>query len=346
MSKILLTGGAGFLGSHFTEEYVRHGHDVVILDTVEEGDTHDQVQHLDVELCAGKVLAIRGDVCDKDLVKHIIVREKITEVVHLAGISHTVSTALGQVPAYKSGFMGLATIYDVIIQLKNERRNTVKRVSVASSSLLSGMFKKQENGKVKNDDTILDLDDCYHQYCDNKLAMEMICRDNWNQFQIPFSIFRFGTQYGPRMKRNVVTWYFIRNAMLGLPLEVHGDGSQVRQHFYCKDMAKATALIMDNLEKFKNKAISIVPNYMTSVMDIAEAVKKVIPEAQIFCTEKRPIDVKVNEIEPSKELEELGWKPEYDMEAGVRETIEWYKERMDLVREGFDKRIKEVKQNE
>jgi nucleoside-diphosphate-sugar epimerase len=329
--KVLVTGGAGFIGSHLVEQLVAKGHQVTTLD-VEAGWT--------ASYPAG-VVCFRQDVSNYIHVRGLIDLFEPDEIVHLAGISHTVSSALGQRSALRPGVNGLACIQDAIREVCDPKKPP--RVSVASSSLLSGMMKPLAgcDWMVANDETQLNLADCYHQYCDNKLMMEMLCWSNKYQFGIPFTIFRFGTQYGPRMRPNVVTWYFIRNALLGVPMQIHGTGKQVRQHFYVKDLVAAIVLMLENRALFSNKVISIVPKNMTSVQEIAETVAMVVPGSKIERVDSRAIDVKVRQITSSSLLESQGWVPQYNLEEGIRETVEFYRGRMDLVEAGFDKRIKE-----
>lgn len=330
--RILVTGGGGFVGSHLANLLADAGHTIAILD-IDESNARE---------ISSQVQFIKGDVTDSALVTDLLRQSAFHEIVHLAGISHTVSSALGQVGALMPGTIGLATIYDAIQKLSEEGRSKLRRVSIASSSLLSGMFQRYgASGKVENDETTIDLADCYHQYVDNKLAMEMICHDNWNQFGVNFTIFRFGTTYGPRMKRNVVTWYFIRDALLGRPMKIHGDGSQRRQHFHVSDLVNGIRIILEN-DYFHNHTVSIVPENMTSVLDIARAVGACMPSALHYkFVPERPIDVRVRQIRFPMALGVLGWQPNITLNEGIAVTVEYYKERMHLVEDGFDDRIKE-----
>jgi len=344
---VLITGGTGFVGSHLCEKLHQRGHEVWVLD-IEDNWIKE------IAASTGRVTWFKGTVVDDDLVKGVLLNARPEEIVHLAGVSHTVSSALGQRSALEPGVMGLATIQDVIRQLCEPGRlsklQEPPRISIASSSLCSGMFAADRQLKkgsgfvsgVANDASKIDLNDCYHQYVDNKLMMEMLCHSNRYQFGQPFTIFRFGTLYGPRMNPNVVTWYFIRNALLKTPMIVHGDGKQVRQHFYVEDLVDGIVKILENRQKFLNKTVSIVPDHMSSVWDIAQAVTKAVPDARIECVQSRSIDVKVKQIAMPDDLVELGWRPRFSLEEGIAKTVEFYRNCMELVRGGADERIKET----
>ena len=341
--KVLLSGGTGFIGSHLAEELVTDGHEVLLYD-VDYGNLGD-LKELGLMY---KLTFLQRDITEYGIIRDVIARWKPNQIVHLAGVSHTVASALGQRSALHPGVMGLATIQDAIRScLEHREIERPPRVLIASSSLTSGMFRlnltsDNRHTAVDNDATALDLKDCYHQYVDNKLAMEMLCHSNWAQHKLPFTIMRFGTQYGPRMNRNVVTWYFIRNALLGKPLEIHGDGMQRRQHFYVKDLVSAMMLILQNQARTLGRTISIVPEKMTTVNDLALIVAAATPTpVEIIHVDKRPIDVRVNQIRTSDLLEELGWSIEHSLRSGIEKTVEYYSNRMDLVTEGFDSRIKE-----
>ena len=358
--KVLITGGTGFIGSHLAEELVSAGYNVLLYD-ISPGNMKELMEISLIQ----RHDWVHGDVVNYGLMMSVLKGFKPDQIVHLAGISHTVASALGQSAALRPGVMGLATIQDAVRRcLENGDLEAPPRILIASSSLTSGQFNCfpveatpesavplgtagswspwLRSDLVDSDASLLDLKDCYHQYVDNKLAMEMLCFSNYAQHRLPFTIMRFGTQYGPRMNRNVVTWYFIRNALLGKPLEVHGDGRQARQHFYVKDLVKGILLILENPDITEGKIISLVPPNMTSVRELANAVAAVVPEpVQIEHVGKRPIDVRVRRISPSPELVELGWKITWPLRDGLAETVEYYRNRMDLVREGFDERIKE-----
>jgi len=335
--KVLITGGAGFLGGYIAHELQARGYKVVITD-IDDSNADEIIDDMGPE---EPIWFSKVDVTDPEGMRKLLAELEIEEVIHLAGISHTVAAALGQRAAWMPGTVGLATIHDAIADNKALGVNKVRRVSISSSSLLSGMFQENEKGKVANDEQRILLSDCYHQYVDNKLGMEMICHDNWYQFEVPFSIFRFGTQYGPRMRRNIVTWYFVRNVLLGRPMVIHGDGTQQRQHFYCEDLARGVATIIDNFDVFKNRTVSIVPEHMTSVNEIADAITEVVPGAEKRYVESRTIDARVKQIEQSLELTAAGWLPEVGLIEGLEKTVEYYRKRMELVTAGFDERVKE-----
>lgn len=328
--RVFLTGGSGFLGGHIATELVSRGHEVVMGDISEENLPEI---YADVSMEARDRLHFEFvNVTNLPSLQYAIVKHNPDHIVHLAGISNTVDSATGQLEAMKVGLLGLGGIFDSLVKLKECKDiQEMPHVSIASSSLVSGTVEPGNDGEVDNSEPWLNLKNCYHQYCDVKLMMEMLCRDNAYQFGIPTTAIRLGTQYGPRMNRNVVTWYFIRNALLGKPIQIQGDGLQWRQHYYCTDFAKAVRTVVENQEQFVNDIVSPVPDEMTTVKDIAVAVQRAIPGSAIEFVPARSIDVKVRQIRPSEKLRHFGWKQEVSLSDGVERTVAYYKKRMDLV---------------
>lgn len=329
MSNVLVTGGAGFIGSHLVEALSKAGHRIVVVDVSD--------ANVDEMFASGADFRfLKGSSVDRPLLEHVIEAAQIEEVVHLSGVSNTVDTALGQVPAFLSGFIGLATIYDVIQTLQKKGTSSVQRVSIASSSLTSGVWLDRTHkfpvpeDAVRNDATTIDISKCYHPYVDGKIAMELLCHSNWQQFKIPFTIMRFATLYGPRMNRNVVTWYFVRNVLQGKPMQIHGDGSQKRQHMYVTDLADAIALMIGKRKQFSGSTVSIVPAQMTSMLELAQAVQQAVPGSTYELVPSRAIDLKVDKIAPPMQLFSSGWSIKHDLVSGLRETVEYYRRRPEL----------------
>lgn len=323
---VLLVGGGGFLGSHIVEELLELGHFPVVLDVTEENILEVS------ELTRRPVKIYLASATNFLRVRTLLDNHKIDVVIYLSGISNTVDTASALAKAYEVGVVGLATLYDAISSTLVVHKPTVM---IASSSLTASMWGNQRdaNGLVLNGATKLDIADCYHPYVDQKIAMEMMCRTQWRQNRIPFVAMRFATLYGPRMNRNVVTWYFIRNALRGHSLIIQGDGLQKRQHMYCKDMSWAIGKILQHPQRFMNKAVSIVPAEMVTVRDIADSVCSVVSGAEVSFTHSRAVDITMAKIAESEELKVVGWCQRYSLFDGIKQTVEYYRKRPDLWRE-------------
>jgi len=236
-------------------------------------------------------------------------------------VSHTVSAALGFSSGYYPGVCGLSKMLEKLDATK------VDKVLISSSSLTSGLL-KDKDGIIKSGETWIDTGESYHAYVSNKLAMELCLRDWHVATGKNFVIMRFATTYGPRMRPGVVDDYFIRRIMKGKPMQIHGDGKQWRQHIYVKDLVKGIVLAVEK-DEANNKVLHLVPDYRVSVLDMANAYKKAVPEASIEFVDKRPVDIKVKFLDSKETKKILGWKPEFSLEEGVLETVRWYKEHPD-----------------
>jgi len=319
---VLVVGGTGFIGGHLVEE-------------LDKSEVVGDVVAYDVSVgcyryIKDKCTFEKGDICNKAHLSTVMSEYDIDIIYNLAGISHTVSSAKGLGRTYRAGIYGFSKMLDVLSQGDYD----VDRVLIASSSLTSGIMKRTEDmvgsqsysdKYIKSDETVLDTERSYHPYVSNKLAMEMALRDHNEMYGTPFTIMRYGTTYGPRMARGVVTWYFIRAALEGGKIMVEGDGEQWRQHFYVKDNVEGQVKAIEQ-DHSKNEVISLAPSWKTTVNEIAETIQELRPEVEIEYTDPREHQVKVEYIDTDKTTDMLNWSADTDLKEGLRKTIEWYEE--------------------
>ena len=333
---IVIAGGTGFIGGHLAEELNKRGHKVLLLDVVE-GCREDL--YYDPEF-------IRRDVATIKDFENIVKDGFYDVLVYLAAVSHTCSAGKVISENYRNGVYGLARLLD-------QGGKYLDKVLIASSSLISGLLKSHEvmlkyysdelQDVVKANETWIDTGLSYHPYVSNKVAMEMCVRDWAYLNNKKFIIARFGTTYGPRMRPGVVDDIFIRRAMKGLPLEIHGDGSQWRQHIYVEEIVRGIANALAD-DEASNQVFYLVPNYKVSVKEIAETIKSFIPETEIRYVDKRPLDIKVKYINPYETYKILGWQNRLTFVEGMEKTVKWYKKNpewmpKEITEDYFSKRI-------
>lgn len=307
---IMITGGTGFIGSHLAQRFSKEGHKVVLYDL--NTGWYPEIKDENISF-------VQGCVTNKPLMKHVLKDDSIDYMFFLAGVSHTVASALGSGETVKSGAYGLTCTLDASLD------TNLKRTYIASSSLCSTLL-KDTDGIVRAGETVVDTAQCYHPYSTNKMCMEMLLRDYADVYGKKFTILRYSTQYGPRMAKNVVTWYFVKNALTGNPMVINGDGSQWRQHEYIDDTVEAHVKALAN-PRCENKVCYVVPNWKTSVKQMAEGIQYWIPQAKIEYAEKRKLDIRVKFIDPKETEEMLDWKATTSFKDGVKRTLDWYDHR-------------------
>lgn len=339
--KIVIAGGTGFIGGHLAEELNKRGHDVLLLDVVE-----GCLEDLDFTPDFVKV-----DVATINDFRSIVDRGYNT-LVYFAGISHTCSAGKMISENYRNGLYGLSRLLD-------QGGEGLDKVLIASSSLISGLLKSYKQmihyyddeilDVVKSNETWVDTGESYHPYVSNKIAMEMCIRDWAKLNSKKFVIARFGTTYGPRMRPGVVDDIFIRRAIKGmkemksLPLQVHGDGKQWRQHIYVGELVRGVVMALEG-DSANNRVFYLVPEYKVSVYGMALAIQSIIPGAKIDFVDKRPLDIKVKYIDPSETHRILGWSNRLSFEEGIKLTVNWYLENPDwmpkeLTEDYFSKKL-------
>ncbi|MFP8872986.1 MAG: NAD-dependent epimerase/dehydratase family protein, partial [Myxococcota bacterium] len=221
MSKVVVTGGSGFIGSHVVDALADAGHEIVVIDHRVRPHRAD-VQFEDVDLLdLSSVLAATRDA------EHIF---------HLAAVSN-VNYAY-KYPVYSTALnvMGTTNV------LESARVNGAKRVHFASTVWV---YNGAPEGDEPADESVpFHLNGAGHIYTSTKMACEMICHNYSELYDLPFTVLRYGIPYGPRMREELLIPIFLKKALRGEPLTVAGKGEQYRNFVYVRDLAEAHLLAM------------------------------------------------------------------------------------------------------
>lgn len=301
----VVTGGAGFIGSHVVDKLKDAGHEVTVIDHRVKPRRGD-VKYKDVDIVdfASVLSAIRG----------------ADAIFHLAAVSN-VNVAFEQ-PVYcvKLNAIGTSNI------LEAARVNGAKRVVLASTVWVYGAAESNEVDEYSP----FQLRRPGHIYSSTKIASELFCHDYWNLYKQPFTILRYGIPYGPRMRDELVIPIFLKKAFSGQPITIAGDGSQYRNFIYVEDMAKAHVLALS--ERAENKVFNLEGVQKVSIKDIAETINKLLGgDVKIEYVPARAGDFAGKEVSREKAKKVLEWEATTSFEEGMKKTVEWYKKRMDRV---------------
>jgi len=308
--RILITGGAGFIGSYLCEKYTKEEHTVLCLDNFLSGNLLN-VRHL---LDYRNFKLIKGDVKDFDLLERII--RDVDVVFHLAAQIHVDRSYVEPRLTYEINVMGTQNVLEVA------RIYDVKKVIHTSSSEVYG------SAQYVPIDEKHPLD-APHPYGASKIAADRMCNAYIQTYGMDISIPRFFNIFGPR-QRDIgyggVISIFTRRVLNNIPPVIYGDGLQTRDYTYIEDAVRAFDLVLNHKSRLdpvnigSGKEVSIL-NLANLIIDLCGKKRKIHP----VHVEPRIGEVKKLIADATKAKEILGWEPEYDLKEGLKAFIQWYR---------------------
>jgi UDP-glucose 4-epimerase len=302
MATVVVTGGSGFIGSHVVDALVDAGHQVTVVDHRVRPHRSD-VGFEDVDLM--------------DLSSVLAATKGAEHIFHLAAVSN-VNYAY-KYPVYSTALNVMGTTH----MLEAARINGVQRVHLASTVWI---YNGAPNGKPADETVPFYLDGAGHIYTSTKMAAEMICHNYSQLYKVPFTILRYGIPYGPRMREELLIPIFIKRALNGQPLTISGRGEQYRNFVYVRDMAEAHVLAMK--ENAANQTYNLEGTRKVTVLEVAEGIKKALgDDVKLEFVPARPGDFGGKEVTANKARHELGWYPTVSFEEGLRQTVDWFRQR-------------------
>ncbi|MGC9031586.1 MAG: NAD-dependent epimerase/dehydratase family protein [Minisyncoccia bacterium] len=308
--KILITGGAGFIGSHLQDALIKRGYKIIIIDNLSTGKK---------ENINKKAKFYKIDILNPKI-SEIFKKEKPTIVFHLAA-QMNVRKSVGDLI-----FDAKVNIFGSLNILENCKNFGVKKIIFASSGgAIYGETKKIPTPENYSENPI-------SPYGISKLTVEKYLKFYKENFGLNFISLRFSNVYGPRQnlksEAGVVTIFIDKLLHNKIPT-IFGDGFQTRDFVYVKDVVEAAlkalayrAPISANLEPVFNVGTGIETSINELYNLISQKLKKNIkPNYELA----KPGDLKRSCLDFSKIKKELRWQPKYDLEKGLTETIKWFK---------------------
>jgi UDP-glucuronate 4-epimerase len=310
----LVTGGAGFIGSHLVERLLAEGHRVTCLDNFD--DFYDPAlkrRNLTQALKDSKFCLVEGDLRDEDLLHKLFPEEKIEIVAHLAaraGVRPSIENPLLYADVNVRGTLNL---------LEACKKHKVRRVVFASSSSVYG-----NNLKVPfaEEDPV---DNPISPYAATKKAGELICHTYHHLYGMDVACLRYFTVYGPRQRPEMAIHQFTRRIHQGEKITLFGDGSSRRDYTYIGDAIEGTiaALGREHGYEIYNIGESQTTSLAQLVQWIEEQLKK---KARVEYLPAQPGDVERTYADIRKAVKRLGYRARTDIREGLARFIRWYLE--------------------
>ncbi|WGK64738.1 dTDP-glucose 4,6-dehydratase [Croceiramulus getboli] len=332
-SNILVTGGAGFIGSHLVRHLVglNSGNQIYNLDLLTYAGNLANLR--DIE-SASNYTFIKGDICDTSLVQQILKKHEINVVIHLAAESHVDRSISNPTLFAETNVLGTLNLLNACLHhwngdFRNKLFYHISTDEVFGSLGPEGFF---------NENTPYDP---RSPYSASKASSDHFVRAYGETYQLPYIVSNCSNNYGPYQFPEKLIPLMINNCIHEQPLPVYGDGLQVRDWLYVEDHIDAiwtclqkgtpgsTYLIGGNNE-WKN--IDLV-HQLCDIMDEKLSRKKGHSASLISYVSDRAGHDKRYAIDASKIRKELGWKPKTNFQEGLRKTVDWYLDHPDWLTE-------------
>jgi len=306
---VLVTGGAGFVGSHLVKELIKRGSHVVIADIV-----FDKKSYLYTEKLNKKSKIVNLDICDYKKLLTLIKKYKINFIFHLA------AQALVQ-DAYDAPKKTLENnIVSTINILETCRVNPqIKGVVVASSDKAYGDLHKKKY--VESDPLFGD-----HPYEVSKSATDLICTSYYKTYGIPVAITRFGNIYGEGdLNFSRIIPGIMKAIVKNTPLIIRSNGKYIRDYLYVKDVVNGYIMLAQNIEKNMGEAFNFGSDDTLTVLGIIKQVEETLDKKiryKIMNSVKN--EIPYQSLDYSKIKKRLGWKPKESVKSTVKTILNWY----------------------
>jgi UDP-glucose 4-epimerase len=304
--KVLVTGGAGFVGSHIVELLLKQGYTPIVLDDLSNGNPKNIP--INVKFYKASLLSKK--------VSKIFKKEKPDIVMHLAAQINVARSAEDPVEDANTNILGTIKLLEYC------RFHNVKKFIFASSSAVYG---DTEEAIISEDTPTNPIS----FYGTSKLVSEIYIKLFNKLHNIPFTILRYSNVFGPRQKSDGeggVISIFINNFLNGQVPVIFGDGSQSRDFVFVEDVAQANILAISNGE---NEVINIGYNQQTSINELYRIlVEKFNSSVTPLYEPARDGDILHSQLNNNKALEKLKWSPSSNVEIGLDKTISYFREQL------------------
>jgi dTDP-glucose 4,6-dehydratase len=310
--RILITGGAGFIGSNIAERLLSLGHEVTVLDDLSTG----KMQNLSAFMGHPRFEFRQGSILDLPLVRELIKRRQIERICHQAARPSVARSIDDPLATHEVNITGTLNI------LKAAHETGCLRVVAASSSSIYG-----------NTAVLPKREDMHYRprspYAASKVAGELYLQVFHAVYGLQTVGLRYFNVYGPRQDPNshyaAVIPKFIRLALNGEPLPIEGDGAQTRDFTFIEDVVNANVLAL-TVPELRGESVNIGFGEKTSIRSLAEnIIRQTHSSSKIQHRDPRPGDVKDSLADISLAASLLGYQPKVRLSEGLIATIDWYR---------------------
>jgi UDP-glucuronate 4-epimerase len=309
----LVTGGAGFIGSHVCERLLRDGHRVWAFDDL--NDFYDpqfkQRNLREIQSLAKPFEFVRGDITNRAALDEIFSSVKFDQIIHLAARAGVRPSLADPALYQRVNVEGTANV------LEAARQAGVKKITIASSSSVYGV-----NAKLpfSESDPIFTA---VSPYAASKLACEALGHVYHHVYQMDVAMLRFFTVYGPRQRPDLVIYKFLKQMTAGKPIPVFGDGSTARDYTFVTDTLEG--IIACTRQEFGFEIFNLGESETVKLSELIELLERALGKRAII--ERLPMqpgDVPFTFADISKARAKLGYNPRVKAAEGIPKFVDWF----------------------
>lgn len=325
---LLVTGGAGFIGSNFVNYWYENYPDdkIVVLDALTYAGNRQNLVNLEN---SPNFVFVQGDICARQLVDKLLEEEKITTIAHFAAESHVDRSILTPSAFIQTNVIGTFTLLESF-------RHYWQKQNQPSEYRFLHVSTDEVYGSLEADDPAFTENTPYapnSPYSASKAGSDHLARAYYHTYKLPTIITNCSNNYGAYHFPEKLIPLMVINILLGKPLPVYGDGQNIRDWLYVRDHCSALDVVLSKGKQGETyniggnnevKNIDLV-QLICQIMDEIAPNLPVQPSNQLITYVKdRAGHDRRYAIDSSKLQQELGWKPEATVESGLRTTLQWY----------------------
>jgi len=323
VSRLLITGGAGFIGSNFVRYWLQQYPDdhVINLDALTYAGNLESLQDIESNPA---YRFVHGDICDRECVENLFREEDIDRVVHFAAESHVDRSILGPDAFIRTNIQGTFTLLEVARAVWQDRTDV--RFLHVSTDEVYGSLQSADPAFTESSNYMPNS-----PYSASKASSDHLVRAYFETYGLPVLTTNCSNNYGPFQFPEKLIPLVILNALEGKALPVYGDGRNIRDWLYVEDHCRGIGAVLENgtpgevyniggSNEWYN--IDIVQRVCDRLDELAPG-QRPYRELVTFVRD-RPGHDRRYAIDSSKIRRELGWTPEHDFETGLEATLRWY----------------------
>jgi UDP-glucuronate 4-epimerase len=311
---VLVTGGAGFIGSNLCEQLLALGHRVWAFDDLNDfyAPIRKERNLKELEALGKPFTFVRGDLTDARAVEDVFGAAQFDQVIHLAARAG-VRPSLEDPVLYQE-----VNVTGTVRLLEAARKRGVKKVTIASSSSVYGVNSKSP---------FSESDPIFHPispYAASKLACEALGHVYHHLYKMDIAMLRFFTVYGPRQRPDLAICKFVERIANGQPIPVYGDGSTARDYTYVADTV--SGIIACTQKEFGYEVFNFGNSDAVKLSYLIELLEKAIGKKAIIDRQSmQPGDVPFTCADISKAQRMLGYNPKTKIEEGIPKFVDWFR---------------------